>query len=361
MGWKIKYFFQLHKWLGRILGVIFVVISLSGTLLLFRKDVDRYVNKTIYHRESHKVKLSVDSVYRIVQEKYPDLKKIVLHDFPENRYEPYEFMLYRFQNDLFDNSLAYVFIDQYTGQVIRDGNYEESVGMFFRWLYSLHYNLLSGRLGEMIVVIVGVLMMISIISGVIVYKKHFWKTLTFQITFKKRKNKASLWHRVLGVWSIVLNSILIISGIWINWPSLTASHTSHHQRDYRTGSIGANLDSILKYTKASYPSFAVIAIDIPQLNNMPIVVKGHISTNKFPLYAGKSSFILFDTKTGAPIEFKNIEESSFDKRMSWINYQLHIGAWGGYLVRFFYLFIGMFPVVLGFTGLYIWYKKKEKR
>lgn len=361
MSKKIKLVFLLHKWIGLILGLVFVILSCSGALLLFRKDIDRTINRTTYYRVSDKERLPVDSAYRIINTTYPNLRKIVLHDFPEDRYEPYEFMLYRFQNSILDNSLTYAFVDARTGQVIRKANYEKSGGMFFRWLYSLHYNLLSGKLGEMIVAIVGILMMISIISGIIIYRRHFWKTLTFRIEFKNRKNKISLWHRVLGVWSIVLNSILIISGIWINLPSLTSIHRSNHQKDYKTSFVGANLDSIINYAKVTHPNFKPIAIDVPQLDNLPIVLKGHIITNSFPLYEGKSSSLSFDVQTGAPLEFKNIEESTFDKKLSWINYQLHIGSWGGYPIRLLYFIIGIFPAILSISGAYLWFKKQVKR
>jgi len=358
-----KWAFRWHGYLGIGSGLFFLLLGISGSLLIFRHDLDRLMNPNIYHRPAQGPIISADSAYRVVAEAFPDLAKIVLHDFPLSSNEPYEFMLYRQVHRPYDNHLGFAFVDSHSGVIIRQGNYEELGGSFFRWIYNLHYSFLLGPIGQAAVAIVGILLLLTILSGLVVYRKYLFKVFLFQVPLQKNgRRRLSSLHRILGVWSAFFNLLLLITGIWMNIPAFQQVFSSK-VTIYPQGSYLAkvNLDGLLAYCKIAAPGFEPIAINIPKENDGDILVRGHLPTTDFCLFNGKASHFAFNPITGVCRDKLDIDQADFSKKISWAVYQLHIGAFGGYFLRFIYALIGLTPAILTLTGGYLWYKRKKKR
>lgn len=88
---------------------------------MFRADLERYFNPELHHLTPTGQKVSIDKLYRMLIRSHPNLNKLVLHDFPMDRYGSYEFMLYKNQQHLRENYLYYVFVNPYSGKVIKEG------------------------------------------------------------------------------------------------------------------------------------------------------------------------------------------------------------------------------------------------
>ncbi len=307
--------------------------------------------------------IAADSAYRIVAKAFPDLEKIVLHDFPLSSEEPYEFMLYRKTKSAYDNHLSFAFVDSHRGTILRQGNYEELGGSFFRWIYAMHYSFLLGRIGQAICAIVGILLLLTIVSGLIVYRKYIRKVILFQVPlYKQGRRLYSSLHRVVGVWSALINIVLLITGIWMNIPVFQNLFSEHQTVVQQQASFTTkpNLNKLLNYCKTVAPGFEPIAINIPKDNKSPILVRGHLPSTTFFLFGGKASNFAFDPVHATLMGQLDIEKADFSKKISWVIYQLHIGGFGGDIVKFIYALIGLTPALLALTGAYLWYKRMFK-
>lgn len=355
-----KWAFRWHGWLGLSSGLFFLILGITGSLLLFRHDLDRALNPDIYHRSDSGLMISADSAYRIVAEASPGFEKIVLHDFPLSSEEPYEFMLYRKTKSPFNNHLSFAFVDSHRGIILRQGNYEDLGGSFIRWIYAMHYSFLFGRIGQAICAILGILLLLTIVSGLVVYRKYIRKVILFQVPlYKQGRRLYSSLHRVVGVWSALINIVLLITGVWMNIPVFQPLFSDHQTMEQKQGSFTAkpNLDKLLDYCKVAAPGFEPIAINIPKDDKSPILVRGHLSSTTFFLFGGKASNFAFDPVHATFMKQFDIEKADFSKKISWAIYQLHIGGFGGYLVKFIYALIGLTPALLALTGTYLWYKR----
>ena len=355
-----KWAFRWHGWLGLSSGLFFLILGITGSLLLFRHDLDRALNPDIYHRPDSGLMISADSAYRIVAEASPGFEKIVLHDFPLSSEEPYEFMLYRKTKSPYNNHLSFAFVDSHRGIILRQGNYEDLGGSFIRWIYAMHYSFLLGRIGQAICAIVGILLLLTIVSGLVVYRKYIRKVILFQVPlYKQGRRLYSSLHRVMGVWSALINIVLLITGVWMNIPVFQPLFSDHQTMEQKRASFTAkpNLDKLLDYCKVAAPGFEPIAINIPKDDKSPILVRGHLSSTTFFLFGGKASNFAFDPVHATFMEQFDIEKADFSKKISWAIYQLHIGGFGGYLVKFIYALIGLTPALLALTGTYLWYKR----
>ena len=307
--------------------------------------------------------IAADSAYRIVAKAFPDLEKIVLHDFPLSSEEPYEFMLYRKTKSAYDNHLSFAFVDSHRGTILRQGNYEELGGSFFRWIYAMHYSFLLGRIGQAVCAIVGILLLLTIVSGLIVYRKYIRKVILFQVPlYKQGRRLYSSLHRVVGVWSALINIVLLITGIWMNIPVFQNLFSEHQTIVQQQASFTTkpNLNKLVNYCKTVAPGFEPIAINIPKDNKSPILVRGHLPSTTFFLFGGKASKFAFDPVHATLMGQLDIEKADFSKKVSWAIYQLHIGGFGGDIVKFIYALIGLTPALLALTGTYLWYKRMFK-
>jgi uncharacterized iron-regulated membrane protein len=362
MTWKssiTKIAFKLHGWVGLLAGLFFLIYGITGSMLMFRHQLDRYFNPELHQLRPTARPLSADQLYRIVWKTHPNLRKLVLHDFPADRYDCYEFMLYKRQAKLTDNYLYYVFVNPYTGHIISEGSYGSVRPLFFRWLYTLHYSLQLGIPGMLFTGVVGLLMLLSLLTGTIVYRKHFWQAFTFKagLNFKNRRTAISSLHRILGVWSVAFTAMLFFTGFWMlkEYFSLREWQLPKYQPAY---AVRANIDSVIKQAKQVVPGFTPIAVNIPTVKGGDILVRGLMPTTKFFLLKGKASSLSFNAETGKFNQLTDIEKASFDQRFETEVYNLHIGSFGGVAIRWLYVCLGLLPGILSVTGALLWIKRK---
>lgn len=338
-----KLAFKIHGWIGLAAGLFFLLFGLTGSVLVFRKALDRPPVV-----ESGKHYMPLDSIYRNILHTHPHLKKIVLHDFPQQPTDCYEFMVYRNISHYTNTYLYFIFVDPYTGRIVKEGGYEAPRASFIRWLYNLHYTLLLGMPGRFLTAILGLLMLLSLITGVIVYQKRFWQALRFKGNFKNWRTTASSLHRIIGVWTILTNTILFTTGVLMN---ITVKfQLDSPQPEYE---IKANLDSIIKQAH-----FDVIAINIPVREGQEVLVRGHMASTKNILLQGKASSLSFDAVTGAAHTTSVIEQQPWKEQFDWMVYQLHIGAFGGIWVQLLYVLAGIAPGILTITGAMLWWRRR---
>ena len=354
-----KLAFKLHGWLGLSTGIFFLLFGLTGSMLLFRQDFDRYLNPDVHRLQPGKSQVSADSIYRMISHSHPNLKKIVLHDFPADRYDSYEFMVYKNRQRITENYLYYVAVNPYTGKIIKEGNYQDITPSFFRWLYSFHYSLQLGIPGELFAAIIGLIMLLSLITGAIVYRKHFWDAFRFKagLNFKNKRTTISSLHRIIGVWAMLFTAILFFTGFWMNKDHFSPSEWTL-SLPHENVLVKTNIDELVNRSKRIVPGFIPIAVNIPSTAGQDVVVRGKLPTTSFFLLQGKASGLSFDANTGRFTKLIDIDKQNFDKRFDAGVYSLHIGSYGGNAIRFLYVILGLLPGFLSVTGALLWLKRK---
>jgi len=365
MKWKkrlTKLSFKYHGWLGLTAGLFFILYGLSGSLLVFRHDLDRYFNPELHNLIPAKEKISADKIYRMILRTHPNLKKLVLHDFPKDEYDSYEFMLYKRQQHLADNYLYFVFVDPYSGKILREGGYQEMAPSFLRWLYTLHYSLQLGIPGMFITAVLGLVMLLSLITGIVIYRKHFWQALRFRagLNFKSWKTGISALHRIVGVWALLFNAILFFTGFWMLREYFNPAMwvLPKQQANYE---VPANIDSLVSRARKSVPGFVPVAVNIPTIKDVDILVRGKMPQTTNVLLQGKASSIAFDAGTGVIKRYTVIDEQGLEEKFEYMAYQLHAGAFAGNIMKWIYVIFGLTPGFLSVTGALLWLKRRKQK
>src|SRR5690349_11731105 len=107
-----KALFQIHLWLGLVLAIYVIVIGLTGSILVFRGDLQKLTFPEFFSVERHgEPDAPLPQILSELQRRYPGTKLSGL-DYPTQRRQTYLTYLTR------GNQFLTVFSNPVTGQVI---------------------------------------------------------------------------------------------------------------------------------------------------------------------------------------------------------------------------------------------------
>lgn len=346
-----KTILSIHKWTGLISGLFLIIISTSGTILVFNKELNEK------HLELKFGDISPDSslvhlnfCLQQTLDNYPGYKIRVY--FNENRGY--------FKFDIRgDKTKRFLYYQKTTGKLLLDINARELVD---RFLLELHYTLFAGVPGVIIVFLVSICFFLSIISGVIVYRKSIFKALTFRKL--KYGSSKKLWlnlHTTLAVWGLLFNLVMVFTGFLLILTVLD-SRLSKKKTDSNL-LPPTDLIRLAISLRGGYPDFTPYFCRIPADTSNPLVVYGKFTSTPF-FYPDFSDRISYSGLTGElppGSTVLSISDSDLKTRILILVYPLHFGDFGGFTLKILYSIFGLIPGVLGVTGFLIWMRKKRKK
>jgi len=207
-----KALFQIHLWTGLILALYVLVMSVTGTVLIYRRELAKAFSTQILIAAGPGPRMTADELARIAKRAHPGFEvNRVFQSKKED--QPAEIWLER------GSKKMQRLFNPFTGADL--GN---SLGLGFRsvlWLVDLHDNLLSGRTGHLANAVGGACVTLVCLSGIVIWWPGIdkWRR---SLTIDRRANLRSFnWslHSALGFWSLAFIFMWGISGIYLSWPS----------------------------------------------------------------------------------------------------------------------------------------------
>lgn len=215
--WR-KWWLQCHLVLGLSVGLLFSLLGLTGSLLVFYLDIEAALEPQTRVYLTHQVAVDPDRVLQVLRQQYPQREgpwriEMPLHDTDPVRVrymKPVERLGAGFAPLLLtlDSSTLTVSSEKYWG----DG------GM--TWVYDLHYRLLAGEAGRQIVGFAGLALSLSLLSGLCLWWprwRHAAKTLKLQWRHTPAKRVYDL-HVLSGAYGALVLLVLSLSGAALVWP-----------------------------------------------------------------------------------------------------------------------------------------------
>lgn len=224
--------FQVHLWSGLILALYVLVMSVSGTILIYRRELAKVFSAEPVVVAGPGPRLTADELKQAALRVHPgfDVKRIFESKNPNRAVEIW---LER------GPQKAERLFNPYTGADLGD-----SLQLGFRivlWLVDLHDNLLSGKTGHLANGVGGVCVTLMCLSGIIIWWPGIGKWRR-SLTIDWKANFKSLnWslHSALGFWSLAFILMWGISGIYLSWPvpfnGLVDYLDASHPADLRFG------------------------------------------------------------------------------------------------------------------------------
>jgi uncharacterized iron-regulated membrane protein len=348
---KVKLSFSVHHWCGLIAGIFLLVISLTGSILVFHHDIDHALYAELSTLKQPANALHIDRSFEQIRQAHPDSEIRV----PELAASPKEALKYEVREG---KTRKWYFMHPETGQQL--GVVDRADQRLVHVLLELHYQLLSGTVGNILVLVCGLALLTLTISGFVLYRKSILKVLTFQqkLSFKSSRSLFSSLHRVVGVWSLVFNVFICVTGTWISYGIVQHALTDTGAM-VTTPQATVSVDEVLAGVKKIHPDFEIHFLRFPLGEAGKLSVLGRMNTDP-AYYSLYYSGLQADLLTGELGELSKLREQPFWTRMTTLLKPLHFGDYGGLGIKLLYSFFGLMPGLLSVSGFVIWVSRGKK-
>jgi uncharacterized iron-regulated membrane protein len=206
-----KFLFQIHLWTGIISGLYVILISLTGSAIVLRREIEAPRQKHFVISSAGRTLLGKDEIQQAARLAYPSAEVLDIVD-PQNPAKPYMVVFEE------GNKRIERVIDPYTGADL--GNPEPAINRAFGWLADLHDNLLSGLTGRILNGVGSSLLVLLSLTGAVIWWPGIqnWRRST-SIKWSARFARLN-WdlHSAVGFWCYLFVLVWGISGICLCFP-----------------------------------------------------------------------------------------------------------------------------------------------
>jgi len=209
--WLRKALFQIHLWTGIGLGLYVLLMSVTGSALVFRRELVKRLAREPSVVAGPGARLIEDELKQVARRAYPDYE--VTRIWPrKNPDQPVEIWLERRGKKLQRLFNPYTGAD--LGDSIRSGF------RFVLWLADLHDNLLLEKTGRLINAAGGIFTVLLGLTGAVIWwpGSDTWRR---SLSFRWKTNpKGFNWtlHSALGFWTFLFLFMWAITGIYLSIP-----------------------------------------------------------------------------------------------------------------------------------------------
>ncbi|MDZ8222451.1 MULTISPECIES: PepSY-associated TM helix domain-containing protein [unclassified Nostoc] len=356
--------FYLHQYIGFIVGLVLLIVGLTGSLLVFEQDFDRFMITQKYGQITpQQVQLSPESVLNTIEAKYAARSDLHLFRIylPDTSSSPYVGQL-----SSTDEQRIEVFVNPYTGKIIGERISDNTlIGM----LLKLHVSLMAGETGTMFVGIAAFLMCILTVTGLVLWPGWRKLIIGFKVKFDAHPKRVNFdIHKVAGIVSVVFLFFTGFTGFCWNFYDLTepiiyavtfTSKPSELLSKPIPGKSAFGLTEQLKIADAALPGAVTKSIYLPGKPEDALQIR-----MKLPQESSDygDSNVYLDQYSGKVLRVDNALKMRLGDRVLNFFVPLHYGTFGGLPTRILYVFVGLAPLILFVTGFVMWkhrYKTKS--
>jgi uncharacterized iron-regulated membrane protein len=317
--WLRRALFQIHLWTGIGTGLYVILISLTGSAIVFRNEIYQSAGTGTRTVKVRGAKLSPEELKKIIREKYPSssLSFVFEGKQPTTATEVWLEQGKEKIQRLFD---------PYTGQDLGDA-VPRSIRVA-AWLARLHTDLLAGDTGRKVNGVGAIFLTLLCVSGAIIW----WpgtKSWRRSLIVDPRSNWKRLnWdlHSAVGFWTFALIFMWSITGVYLGFPLPFQKIINHYS-------------TLIQYALPEEVTFAPAVSTPPVLADEP---KAATPQGKAP-NSGKG-------------RRQPIRRSAGDNFIRWI-YYLHFGNFAGWKTKALWVALGLLPVLLFVTGAIMWWNR----
>lgn len=340
---KFRKVYLIHKFTGLCAGLLVFILGITGAILVFHKELDQWQLKSFIQVQNTDP-VSVDMAYRSLSTTYNDWD-LRLVRFSENRDEALVFQLRRPEERLL------AFVHPSNGSLIKVISQSQTL---VHWILKLHYTLLAGLFGEIIVFFTGLLFIISLLTGLFVYRKVILKTLFFRVRFSVKNSNTffSSLHRYVGVWSLILNMLMGLSGAVISFEIVSSGLKKQEITQVALPEIGISIDGILKDIQMNVPGFKPEYVRFPLNSLQTLSIAGSYSHNS-SFYSKYYNVIKVDIRSG---EYTEVNSAN---NLSSLVRGIHFVEYGNFWIRLLFLMVGLSASLLSVSAYMIWIRKRK--
>ena len=359
---------RVHLYLGLALGGLFAVLGLSGSALVFYLELDTLLNPQIAVVQPA-VAPSPDAVLQRLQALHPERDGPWRIEMPLAPDRP---LMVRYYDppETVGRGFAPLMLTLDT-VTLAETSHRFWGDYAMTWLYDLHYTLLAGPAGRSVVGWAGVLLLVSLITGLALW----WpgpQRLKAALKPVLRKGPVRLTydlHVLGGIYGLVVLVALAFTGVVLALPEIArplVAAASPLAPGFRgpAGLVGEgepalSLDAALATARLQFPDGELRWVETPGRQGRPISLRFYRPGEPGRRFARNQVWV--DPGTGAVLAVRDTRQDPAGERfMDWMH-PLHNGEAFGLAGRVLACVGGLLPLLLLATGWLRWSHKRAAR
>jgi uncharacterized iron-regulated membrane protein len=359
--WWRKALFQVHLWLGTIIGLYVIAICISGSVLVFEQNLlnDRPQLPDSSVRGPATWGQLVDAALRA--NPGSKLANIDMRS-AERRVVPIGLAL--------NGQTVVAYVDSFSKDIVKQEVLEKK-HWFVETMLALHTDLVLGAGGAVAVGVGGALLFVMAIIGLVLWWPGIrsWKR-ALRINWRSRWTGITFdLHRTFGFWCFLLVAMWGITGAYFIFPKPV-----HHAiktfspmpsleqipSDWRQGDAILPVDDFINQAQRMYPmdklAYLFMGVDRPHGE-----VQVYMSPQPSVPMEQLEDEVVFQPASGAVLLNTSSARWTAGERFSLGLYSVHFGDFGGLLLQIAWALLGLVPAVLVITGYAMWWNRTLKK
>lgn len=350
---KSRLWFDIHSWVGLKLSIFMSFVLITGTLAVFSSEMDWLTHSSMrVAPQPVSERVSWGTLYEAARAEYPDwdlryFSRPIDPWFAAGAY-----------GHLPDGSTRLIDIDPYEGVVTGDRHWMS----FHRFFRNTHRHLmLPVKWGVPLVSALSFLLIASMVSGLIVYKR-FWKGFVKKPRTRDARTLNGDLHRLAGVWSLWFIPVIALTGLFylaesLGWraPPLGERKPASKTEIVLTGEM---IDAFAARVEEVQPGLDIAVMLPPVRAGQPLVFQGY--TDRTWFVRARASYVAFDPATGAVLGTHRSRDAGLHQRIAEMADPLHFGTFGGIWTKLVWFVFGVALSGLSVTGIVIYGMRTAK-
>lgn len=376
-----KLWLSVHLWLGLLLGFFLAVFGVTGSILVFYEEIDNVLNADLRIVQAS---AQGESAYRSLAEiqaaavaAMPPQAKLGFVDYPADATASYKFG-FIIPGAVADKKDEWqVFVNPYNAQVLGTHLIKKAEDIFpsalIPFIFRLHFALLSGETGVLIVGIIGVVLLFSVFTGLIVWwplTGNWRRVLSIKPKASAERFNHDL-HQTSGFYTFPVLLVVLLSGVYMNLPDqfmalvkqLSPGTQGFMDNPHSLPQVGKkpiDLAQALSIVQSRYPEGRIDWLNFPDGGTGVY----RISISKVPglsrFWSERQVFVDQYNGTILKVQDPSTRATSGQTFIEW-QWPLHSGRAFGWTGRILVFLSGLACPVLFVTGVIRWLQKRRAK
>lgn len=359
----VRIWFEIHKWTSLICTLFLLMLCLTGLPLIFHEEINELTGKEAQAPAMPEgtPKMKVDDLLVKARAVYPT--NVIRYVYWQEEHP--NIMTVNMADSI--NAPAdvanLVMLDERTGNVLKQPKFDEG---FMYVVYKLHVDMFAGISGKLFLGLMGLLFVVAIISGIMLYSPIMRKYNFGMVrTEKSRRLKWLDMHNLLGVvtmtWALVVGITGVINttsdivlGLW-QVGQLSEMVAPYKNAPPLKGDL-SSLDAALALSRNAAPETYVSIVAYPgtvftSQHHYAVFMRGNT-----PLTSRLIKPALIDAKNGSLTDMRSMP---WYVNALFISQPLHFGDYGGMPLKILWSAFDVVTIIVLITGLYLWFARRK--
>jgi len=351
----------IHKWTSLVSTAFMLLLCVTGLPLIFHHEIGHLTGTEVEAppMPPGTPMANMDSVVAAAQALHP--QRVVQYLFRDPD-ETEQWTVSLNDSVTATDGAKYVAVDARTAKVLAQPVFDEG---FMYVMLTLHVELFAGLPGKLFLGLMGLLMVIAVVSGLVLYAP-FMRKLEFG-TVRRDRSPRVKWldlHNLLGIVTLVWVLVVGATGVINTWADLVLKFWQFDQLAQMTAPYKTlppperlgSLEQAMRAAIAREPTMKLGFVAYPgtlfsSAHHYAVFMRG-----TEPLTARLFKPVLVDAQTGQVTESR---ELPWYVTALLVSQPLHFGDYGGMPMKVIWALLDLITIVVLASGLVLWTKRRR--